>query len=845
MDDDIDDIVREFLVESYENLDQLDRDLVALEEQPGSRPLLSSVFRTIHTIKGTSGFLAFGRLERVTHVGESLLVELRDGKRSMDQRTTDVLLAMVDKVRELLGAIEADGTEGDVAVDDVVAAVEAVRASEPGQAAAAPAPAAPAPEAPAPAAPAPEAPAPEEKAPQAAAAGAATPAAGVPQTTTPPTAPKATARRGKIAAATPPAPAAPSTPDPAAAPVEPVAPVPEPVADAAPVVPAPHRAPEALDAAPAAPAAPVAPVAPAPAAPDEPAQQRSVGESAIRVDVDLLDALVRQVGELVLARNRISLLAAGTQDVALVRSAQQLDLIAGELQEGVMKTRMQPIEHVWSKMPRVVRDLAATCGREVHLEMSGGDTELDRGLLEAVKDPLTHLVRNAVDHGIEPPDVRVAAGKPAKGVLSLRAYHTGGQVVVEVGDDGKGIDPQVVAAKAVERGLRTPAQVAAASTGDLLRLLFLPGFSTAAAVTSVSGRGVGMDVVRTKVEAVGGTVDVESTPGTGTVWRLRVPLTLAIMPALTVECAGDVFAVPQVDLLELVALGDQRGATGIEEVHGARVHRLRGELLPLVSLAEVLGLAPEGSDHTGSVIAVVQAEHRFGLLVDRVLNTEEIVVKALSGRLKSLGVYAGATVLGDGRVSLILDVQGLARHAMVTEVQDDEAVEQAATAQAVATEQMLVVGVGADRRVAMPLQQVARLEHLREDQVERVGEREVVRYRDGVLPLARLDALLGAHGAPQSATMLVVVLERGERSAGLVVSAIVDIDEDSADDHADVVDHGLVGATVLGGRVTELLDVRAAVLAADPGFYGDDVPDDARDDASDDADAHELVGAAR
>jgi len=485
---------------------------------------------------------------------------------------------------------------------------------------------------------------------------------------------------------------------------------------------------------------------------------------------------------------------------------------------------MQPIEHVWSKMPRVVRDLATACGREVHLEVSGGDTELDRGLLEAVKDPLTHLVRNAVDHGIEPPDVRVAAGKPARGVVSLRAYHTGGQVVVEVADDGRGIDPLVVGAKVVERGLRTAAQVALASEADLLRLLFLPGFSTAPAVTAVSGRGVGMDVVRTKVEAVGGTVDVESAVGSGTVWRLRVPLTLAIMPALTVECAGDVFALPQVDLLELVALDDRRGTAGVEEVHGARVHRLRGDLLPLVALTEVLGVTPAAGAAEGRVVAVVQAEQRFGLLVDRVLSTEEIVVKALSGRLKNLGVYAGATVLGDGRVALILDVQGLARRARVTAVESgpDDA---AAVTDEVVTRQMLVVGVGEDRRVAMPLEEVARLEQLRPDQVERVGGREVVRYRGGVLPLARLDALLGVPRAAAGAGLLVVVLERDGRTAGLVVTSIVDITEDRADRHADVVDHGLLGATVLGGRVTELLDVRAAVLAADPAFYGTATPE--------------------
>ncbi|WHP19423.1 ATP-binding protein [Cellulomonas sp. ES6] len=279
---------------------------------------------------------------------------------------------------------------------------------------------------------------------------------------------------------------------------------------------------------------------------------------------------------MVLARNQISRLATGTDDVDLARSAQRLNLIAGELQEGVMKTRMQPIEHLWSKMPRMVRDVAAACHREVQLELSGGDTELDRSLLEAVKDPLTHLVRNAVDHGIESAADRAAAGKPAKGVLALRAYHASGQVVVEVADDGRGIDPDKIGAKAVQKGLRTADQVAVMSAADLLQLLFLPGFSTAEVVSNVSGRGVGMDVVRTKIESIGGAVDVESVVGRGTTWRLRIPLTLAIMPALTVECSGDLYAIPQVNLLELVALDSQRSESGIEHIHEAPVYRLRG-----------------------------------------------------------------------------------------------------------------------------------------------------------------------------------------------------------------------------------------------------------------------------
>lgn len=767
--EDMDEIVREFLVESHENLDQLDQDLVALESTPGSRELLSSIFRTIHTIKGTSGFLAFSRLEQVTHAGESLLVDLRDGRRSMDQATTDVLLRLVDTVRDILAAIDHDGSEGAVAVDDVIAAIVDVQEQLPGEAKAAPAPA---------------------------------PAAVVPAQRSGPVEPTT----ATVTVVVPPTPS--------------TAPVPR----AGTVVPIPQ-----------------APTVPA-GAPAEVAAPRTSADSSIRVDVGLLDALMRQVGELVLARNQISRLASGADDVELSRSAQRLNLIAGELQEGVMKTRMQPIEHVWSKMPRVVRDLSAQCEREVALEMIGGDTELDRGLLEAVKDPLTHLVRNAVDHGIEAPAERVAAGKPAKGLLTLRAFHEGGQVVVEVADDGRGIDHEKVAAKALQRGLRTADELAAMGASEIVQLLFLPGFSLAETVTNVSGRGVGMDVVRTKIEAIGGTVDIETAIGAGTAWRLRIPLTLAIMPALTVECAGDLYAVPQVNLLELVALDSQRAGSAIEYVQAAPVYRLRGELLPLVSLAAVLrvdgpvGTAAAAVGPTRSrsqVIAVVQADQqRFGLLVDRVLNTEEIVVKPLSSRLKTLGVYAGATVLGDGRVALILDVQTISRRALTSDVDLRRARAAVAVdvdgAKTVVLEQVLVVGIGGDRRVAMPLASVARLEHVRLADVELVGGREVVQYRGTILPLIRLDRLLGGCGSvaePSDELLLVVYLEAG-RSVAFVVAEILDIVDDDGSQHSDIEDSGLVGSTVIDGHVTELLDVRGAVLAADPTFY------DVRVDAS-------------
>uniref|UniRef100_UPI0020279086 chemotaxis protein CheA n=1 Tax=Actinotalea sp. C106 TaxID=2908644 RepID=UPI0020279086 len=576
-----------------------------------------------------------------------------------------------------------------------------------------------------------------------------------------------------------------------------------------------------------------APVAETPAATPAPAKAkpagnesagepgRSAADASIRVDVDLLDALMRQVGELVLARNAITRLADDSAGSDLVRASQRLSLIASELQEGVMKTRMQPIEHVWSKVPRMVRDLAAACDRQVKLEMVGGDTELDRSLLEAIKDPLTHLIRNAIDHGIESAVDRTATGKTPQGLLSLRAYHAGGQVVVEVTDDGKGIDPERVASKAVDKGLRTPQQVAAMAPAELLQMLFLPGFSTADAVTNVSGRGVGMDVVRTKIEGIGGTVDVDSSVGKGTTWRLRIPLTLAIMPALTIVCDEQLYAIPQVSLVELVALDAQTNESSIEYIRSAPVYRLRGDLLPLVDLREVFGSGPR-EEGVRTVIAVLQADtQRFGLIVDRVLNTEEIVVKPLSARLKSIGLYAGATLLGDGRVSLILDVQAIARRSMAGEIGEAERGSRASAAvEVVETVQVLVVGVGDGRRVAIPLSAVTRLEKIPATAIEHTGGREVVQYRGSITPVVRLGSSYGM-AVSEDDELTVVVYTRGLRSVAIVVEEIVDIVDDDAAKHYDLGDHGLMGSTVLKDRVTELLDIQSAVVAVDPYFFTD------------------------
>ncbi|MFN8074610.1 MAG: chemotaxis protein CheA [Kineosporiaceae bacterium] len=831
--DAIDEIVAEFLVESHENLDQLDRDLLALEQNPGSRELLASVFRTIHTIKGTSGFLAFHRLEKITHVGENLLSRLRDGKIQLTEERSTALLKMVDAVRGLLRAIEATGAEDDVDLTSLVSELQALL--EDG----APVPEAPAEEA----APEPVAEALAEEAAPAEAAPEAEPiaVAGDLSLHAAAAAPKKTTRSRRKAAAPAQEPAAPAEAPAAPAPAAPAAGGPgvPPIGEV--LVAAGATTPDAVEIArmeqDLGDARPIGQILvdhgkAAPAAVEHAVETqtaaRSVVDSSVRVDVELLDSLMRLVGELVLARNQLVSRLDDAKDSALARSAQRLSLVTSELQEQVMKTRMQPVDAVWSKLPRVVRDLAKTCGRQVRLEMEGRETELDRSVLEAIKDPLTHLVRNAVDHGIEPPERRRAAGKGDEGLLKLRAYHEAGQVHLEIIDDGAGIDPQKIAAKAIERGLVSQAQIATMTPREIIQMIFLPGFSTMEKVTNVSGRGVGMDVVKTRIEGIGGSVDVTSKPGKGSVFRLTIPLTLAIIPALTIGCDGRRYAVPQVSVLELVRLNGEHARGGIELISGAPVYRLRDMLLPLVRLDEQLGLVPmhsadeeqPGADGRGGFIVVLHAEQqRFGLVVDDVLDTQEIVVKPLGRHLKGIPAYAGATILGDGTVVLILDAATLARRANVLHGGTTAAAEDR-TSEVEAVDPVLVVEVASDRRAAIPLDMVTRLEEIPAASIEHVGGREVVQYRGHIMPLVRLSNLLGAYGGgDENGNVQMVVYTRGSRSVGFVVERILDIATERTGSRSDIDDHALVGSVVVGDKVVELLDVQSAVLAADPHFY--------------------------
>ncbi len=786
----MDDLLREFLTETNESLERVDAELVCFEQEPNNGDILGNIFRLVHTIKGTCGFLGFSKLEAVAHVGESLLTRLRDQQLTLNPEITTALLGMVDAVRQMLGNIEKTRQEGER--DDSVLIAELTRLQQ----------ASPAPPQPAPAAtPAPTL-AREALDPHASLGDILMQRAGV----SPPQIERALQEQragdprhlGEIL-------------------------VEHQVVRSAEVVDALHLQQAARGQ----------------------AATASASDSTIRVDVSLLDKLMNLVGELVLARNQVLQFTNKVKDTSFQATSQRLNLITTELQEGVMKTRMQPIDNIWSKFPRTVRDVALTCGKQVSIEMEGRETELDKTIIEAIKDPLTHLVRNSVDHGIETSEVRQAAGKNPVGKLSLRAFHEGGQVNIEISDDGAGLDTERIRRKAVEKSLVTAEQAARLSEREITNLIFLPGLSTAEKVSNVSGRGVGMDVVKTNIEKIGGTVDVQSKAGAGTTVRMKIPLTLAIIPALIVTSGGDRYAIPQVSLVELVRLDAEQRTKGIEMVHGASVHRLRGRLLPLVYLdRELDGKGDKSAPGTGSKdnhndavnIVVLQADDRqFGLVVDQINDTEEIVVKPLGKQLKRVTAFAGATIMGDGKVALILDALGLAQRAnVIGEVRERTTTEKGGAGHAQAKtgnrQTLLLFQPGSSGRMAIPLSLVARLEEFERSKVEQAGQQEVVQYRGQILPLIRVanvvlpspatapDATAGLNGTARLPLQVVVYAQHG-RSVGLVVERILDIVEQEM-----VLEHparhaGILGSLLVQQRVTDLLDVQSVVRSALPSFF--------------------------
>lgn len=761
----LDEVISEFVVESYENLDQLDRDLLALEDNPDDRAVLASVFRTIHTVKGTCGFLGYGKLEAIAHVGENLLSKLRDGALRLTPEMADALLALSDAVRAILGEIERTGDEGDGDYGALKATL--TRLNEGG------APNEPVETVPAEAPPADTAPAEDD----------------VP-------------RLGEMLVA------------------EHVA-SDDQVTDAVSrqILGDERRIGQILVEEEGVPATQVA------TALERQTEVRgSVADSTVRVDVRLLDNLMTLVGELVLARNQVVQLVSDGHDATLLATSQRLSLITTELQESAMKTRMQPIGNVWSKFPRIVRDLASVCNKSVRVEMEGEETELDKTIIESIKDPLTHLVRNSVDHGIEPREVRTSMGKGPEGRLLLRAFHEGGQVIIEISDDGAGLNADKIRAKAVERGILTPEEAGRLGERDLCQLIFEPGFSTAEEVTNVSGRGVGMDVVRTNIERIGGSVDVSTAAGEGTTFRIKIPLTLAIIPALIVTAGAERFAIPQISLLELVRLDGAEARAAIEHLHGTPVYRLRGNLLPLVHLHEQLEIEKLKDDDVVNIVVLRADDRSFGLVVEGVSDSAEIVVKPLGNHFKGLSTFAGATILGDGRVALILDVMGLAQQSNVVSETRDRSISELTERVEVEvsdTTAALLFRTPDDGRMALPLSLVDRLEEIAPSSIERTGDGEVVQYRGDILPLLRLAHVLPERRlVPRHETELempamlqVVVVRHGEQRVGLVVDQILDIVE-QPNDLEPAGRAGVAGTVVVAERVTEVIDLPAVLQLA-------------------------------
>ena len=751
--------IREFLVESHENLSRLDQDLVELESRPHDAALLSSVFRTIHTIKGACGFLAFSNLEGITHRAESLLSQLRDGKRSLTPTLVSLILETVDATRQILATIEIDGKEGPDNFQELLLRLQTAAEADldPG-----------------------------------------------PQSLKPP-------------------------------------PESRPVNDA----------PSALNSPQQPQAPPLSGASISMKQSETPVQIKEVGtqdgadarketrrafegpelrsqavDSNIRVTVGLLDKLMDLVGELVLTRNQILQMNTEREDAALAATSQRLDLITTELQEGVMKTRMQPIGVVWNKLPRVVRDMAISLDKEIQLVMEGTETELDKTIIEAISDPLIHLVRNACDHGIESPDARVRSGKSAQGKLGLRAYHEGGQVNIEISDDGAGIDVARLKQKAIENGLVRQETADKMTEREALALIFLPGLSTAQKVTNLSGRGVGMDVVKSHIEKIGGVVDLVSRPGDGTTVKIRIPLTLAIIPGLLVTSCGERFVVPQISLLELIRLEGDTSSTHIEDVGGTPVYRRRGTLLPVVYLNRILGMQSAAKDDAVNMVVLTAENHQFGLIVDGINDTQEIVVKPMGKQFKGLPLYAGATIMGDGRVALILDVLGIGQTSGVfgesREIARDSKSQKAAAEKE--KQRLLLFRAGSFDRLAIPLSLVSRLEEFPRSLIEKAGGGHVVQYRDQLLPLVPLSSVLEpdpSHPHTFSDPVQVIVFSDGTRSLGMIVDQILDVAEEAVSIRLKSSRKGILGSAVVASHVTDFLDLNEVIQAVRDSWQSD------------------------
>ncbi len=741
----MDELIKEFVQESTENLDRLDQDFVKLESDPNNLELLKSIFRAIHTVKGTCGFLGFTRLEALTHAGESLLSLLREGELTLSESIANALLEMVDAVRKCLRTIEATGTEGEFDSGELIDKLKDLqqRGGTENQNASL----------------------------------SAEPSHALGTTCT--------------------------EPEPGA---QDTVPVEHPME-----VQKKESATETVQ-----PSVPLAIISDQKAASKQIDEQK---EATIRVDVDLLDRIINQVSELVLVRNRLLQLAAKQKDNDLKKTVQGLNLLTTELRKYAMKARLQPVSNLFDRFPRIVRDTAQQCGKKIRLETVGGDTELDKTLLEAIKDPVTHIIRNSVDHGIETPEIRRAAGKPEEGTISLRAYHEGGHFYLELKDDGAGIDLERLKKKAVERQLISSGQAANLSEEEALQLVFLPGLSTAKTVSNISGRGVGMDVVSTNIGRIGGTVSLVSKVGIGTTLLAKIPLTLATIPALIISSGGHRFAIPQAALVELVRLDAERSRKSINRVDDSLFYRLRDRVIPLLRLNLELRLEQQNKESDANMLVLRAGGSVFGLVVDHLHDSEEIVVKPLGEQLKDICIFSGATVLGDGKVALILDVPGLARRANAISETADALADRGTTASREGNSRLsLLLLEGPENiQVALPLSLVKRLEEFPRKAFERLGEIQVVQYREDILPLVDIAHFVGRERITNSADedpeerIPCVVYANSVMTMGLRADRIKDIVNIEKEAVRPLKRKGFMGSVVVQNKVTEILDLEKVI----------------------------------
>ena len=802
----MDELLSEFLTETNESLGVLDVELVKLEQNPNDPELLSNIFRLMHTIKGTCGFLGLPRLESVAHAGENILGKVRDGELEASSQAVSLILECLDRIRDILAVLEETEAEPEGEDSELIGRLNALADGGGAEAPVADAPAA-------------DAPVAEEPAVEEAVAAAAD------------------------EEAMPAEAEAPAEVDAAPAEVE----LPEAELPEAEQLEAAVCEPEA-QAAPTPPPAPKPDPKPAPPASAEAPKESSVANQSIRVNVDVLENLMTMVSELVLTRNQLLQILRSQRESEFAAPLQQLNHVVSELQDGVMQTRMQPIGNAWAKLPRIIRDLSHELGKKIDLVMKGAETELDRQVLDLIKDPLTHMVRNSADHGLEMPQDRTAAGKPELGTILLNAFHEGGHIIIEISDDGRGLSIDKIKQKAIDNGITTEAEVETMNDQQIQQFIFKPGFSTAAQVTAVSGRGVGMDVVRTNIEKIGGTIELNSTEGKGSKFIIKIPLTLAIVSALIVECACERFAIPQLSVVELVRASANSEHT-IERINDTPVLRLRNRLLPLVNLRDLLQLngmegeaetaeAEDGSEERaeptsgpmnvedaashGFIVVAQVGTYNFGIIVDRVFDTEEIVVKPVAPILRNISLFSGNTILGDGSVVMILDPNGIAAatgEISVTEGAGETADERRA-AQGTERVAMLVFRAAGEAPKAVPLALVARLEEIDLTQVENSNGQYVVQYRGQLMPLIQMEgaAALGTEGRQP-----VLVFADQERSMGLVVDEIVDIVEDNLNIELSSDRPGYVGSAVVDGKATDILDAGHFLTQAFRDWFGSEL----------------------